>query len=746
MDTKGNLALYITANASSFMQTINAAQKKFNDFGDKMQSVGSKLTLGLTAPLVGFAAKAASEFRETQKALGQVEAALRSTGGAVGYTTAQLDTMAKQLQNTSIFSDDEILSGVTSQLLTFTNVTGKAFEGAQQAAIDLSSRLGQDLQSSAIQLGKALNDPVKGLTALGRVGVQFTDQQKAMIQSMVAAGDIAGAQGVILKELNTEFGGSAQAAVDAGGGVIQLRNAFNDMAETVGGLLAPYIQQLTGWLKGLIEKFQNLSPETQKIIVGIGAAAAAIGPLLMGVGSLVKGFGPLTTALRALPALFTALTGPIGLIVAGIAAAAALIITHWDEVRTYFTTGPGAKVFDKAKEVVSKLYDLIVEVFTAISDVVGVLWESFGDDFMAVLDGALGEALKVISYTLDQVIDIIKLFRALSSGEWESAWDIVKNIWKRALNLLIENLRGAVTNFLGLWDKVFSFFGADDFVDPAIQAVNDFANYLRFDIPEAAKAAEESASTLTNSISNGLKKSTQDARALGDAITEATSRRTSSQDLAPIQSTGTDNLSIPGTQALPDQLYTGWEVPESTLTMQEQFNMKLQESIDLNEKAKKKYTELGELIGATFQQGATDMKDYLKNVTRALANLVRDSIKMFLAQAIAGYASKALATLGPVGVAIAAAAPAAVSGIFDAIVPKFAEGGMVTGPTLAMVGDNPSGKEAIIPFEKMGNFLGQFQQGGQTVVVLEHRISGNDLIILGRNAQNSNIKTFGRTI
>jgi phage-related minor tail protein len=79
-----------------------------------------------------------------------------------------LRRLATSLQGDSVFDDDEIIQKTITQLLTFTNIAGTAFDRGAQAALNMSTVLGQDLQSSAIQVGKALNDPVAGVTALQR--------------------------------------------------------------------------------------------------------------------------------------------------------------------------------------------------------------------------------------------------------------------------------------------------------------------------------------------------------------------------------------------------------------------------------------------------------------------------------------------------------------------------------------------------------------------------------------------------
>lgn len=88
-------------------------------------------------------------------------------------------------------------------LLTFTKVSGKEFDKATGLAFDMAAVLGGDAKSASMQLGKALNDPVKGMTSLSRAGVQFTAQQKEQAKAMIASGDVTGAQGIILKELET---------------------------------------------------------------------------------------------------------------------------------------------------------------------------------------------------------------------------------------------------------------------------------------------------------------------------------------------------------------------------------------------------------------------------------------------------------------------------------------------------------------------------------------------------------------
>lgn len=215
-------------------------------FGGLQKAVGVGLLGGLgvvTASFAGLAAAFSDSLdlaRTQQDAEAQLAAVLESTGGAAGLTAKEIEGMASELQGVTNFADESIISG-QNLLLTFTGIGKDVFPRATETMLDMAQALGTDAKGSAIQLGKALNDPIAGIGALSRVGVSFTEEQREMIKGMVEAGDTAGAQGVILDELAKEFGGSARALADPAD---QLKNAWNGFKETVGGAVLPIIENL----------------------------------------------------------------------------------------------------------------------------------------------------------------------------------------------------------------------------------------------------------------------------------------------------------------------------------------------------------------------------------------------------------------------------------------------------------------------------------------------------------------------
>jgi hypothetical protein len=197
---------------------------------------------------------------EAEQIAAATEAVLKSTRGAAGMSADAIADLAGELSTVTKFEDDAIQSA-ENLLLTFTNIGKNVFPDATETVLNMSEALGQDLKSSATQLGKALNDPVKGITALSRVGVAFTAQQKEQIEAMVKAGDVAGAQRIILKELEVEFGGAARAAGQTFAGKLAiLQNQIGNVKESIGGALLPVLSGLVERATPLIVQFGEKLP------------------------------------------------------------------------------------------------------------------------------------------------------------------------------------------------------------------------------------------------------------------------------------------------------------------------------------------------------------------------------------------------------------------------------------------------------------------------------------------------------
>jgi hypothetical protein len=219
----------------------------------------------------------------------QLAAGLTSTGGAAGTTVKGMDDLAESIARMSGQSADSI-GKTESLLLTFTNIKNvgpdKIFDETTLAAANMAARFGGDATQSAVQLGKALNDPVKGMTALRRVGVSFTADQTAQVKALQASGDMMGAQKIILGELNTEFGNSAKAAGQTlPGAMARAKESFEEMSGKVVSALLPAITPI---FSKMVDLFQSMAPHIEKFADMLASGLEKIGPILAPIGAAIS--------------------------------------------------------------------------------------------------------------------------------------------------------------------------------------------------------------------------------------------------------------------------------------------------------------------------------------------------------------------------------------------------------------------------------------------------------------------------
>lgn len=198
---------------------------------------GALIGVAALGTLAAASVKAVSAFKE-----GEAQSRkLANVLGNMGKTGAveEVEKLASSLQKTTGVSDDTIKQGQTllatfSQVAASAGETGGAFERATKAAVDMASAGFGSVESASVMLGKALQDPLKGVTALGRAGVTFTADQKKLIEGFVAANEVAKAQDLILKEVEKQVGGTAEASVTEGA---RIKQALGEIQETAGGLI-----------------------------------------------------------------------------------------------------------------------------------------------------------------------------------------------------------------------------------------------------------------------------------------------------------------------------------------------------------------------------------------------------------------------------------------------------------------------------------------------------------------------------
>ena len=213
-----------TAQVVSQLNTVNASMAgttaKSATMASTMSTQFGKIASSLGLAALGFAAfrKGIDILRESRANAVEAEIAqrilesqIRATGEAAGRTSAQMLEMATAFERASNYGDEEIIMKVTVPLTTFKEIKELNFDRAQQAILDMATTMSMDLGGAAVMVGKALNDPVKGINAMTRAGVSFTAAEKDVILALAETGRLAEAQTLILQALEGQFKGSAQA-------------------------------------------------------------------------------------------------------------------------------------------------------------------------------------------------------------------------------------------------------------------------------------------------------------------------------------------------------------------------------------------------------------------------------------------------------------------------------------------------------------------------------------------------------
>lgn len=287
------LSIVFTGEDRGATKAFRSVDDAAENTGSKLANLGSKISPAVAAASaavvagVGFAMKAAFD-AATESALvaRETERVIQTTGASAWTTADQIGDLSSSISNLT-GKDDELIQSNANLLLTFAKVRNEVGEGndifdrAVGLSLDLSVALGTDASSASIQLGKALNDPVKGITALSRAGVSFTADQKEQIKTLVATGDILGAQKVILEELGNQFGGAAEAAKTP---IESLKTKLDNLAEDVGTQIMPAIGAIADVVGGVVEAFGALPDPVKNavlIVGGVGTAALGAIPLVL---------------------------------------------------------------------------------------------------------------------------------------------------------------------------------------------------------------------------------------------------------------------------------------------------------------------------------------------------------------------------------------------------------------------------------------------------------------------------------
>jgi hypothetical protein len=284
------IEVQIVGDASNLQRALNSATGSTGKFGSALGTLAK--TGALAAGAAGLSAvfvtlrQGIKEYTESSRVAAITNATLKSTGQIANVTARDVDSLATSIMRKTGIDDEAIQAG-ENMLLTFTKVrneVGKGndiFDQATMAATNLSVSLKKDLPASAMLVGKALNDPIKGMTALTRAGIQFSDAQTKTIKKMVETGDVMGAQKVILEELTTQFGGVAEGVGKTLPAQLNiLKESFSNFAGDLVSKAVPAVQRFVGFLNKRLIPAEGFTATLKVAWEGLSEVATELGAKL----------------------------------------------------------------------------------------------------------------------------------------------------------------------------------------------------------------------------------------------------------------------------------------------------------------------------------------------------------------------------------------------------------------------------------------------------------------------------------
>lgn len=444
--------------SEGFETQLNVSER-LNAFGESMSNVGNNLTNSLTKPLMGLGESmivAASEMNALESQFTQV------FGEFEGQAASSLGKIA---DDTGIV--EERLKGTYTGIAAFAKTSGMETQDAlnltdraMRAVADSAAFYDRSLEETAESLQSFLKGNYENDSALGLSATEYTRNAAAMELYGESFNKLSESQKQLtllkmVEDANALSGALGQASreSDTWSNVTgNLNQEMTNLKATLGQSLLPVIQPIVEFLTKMMEKFGEMSPAMQNIIVGVGLLVAALGPLLSIVGSVVSIIGTLMPLLSGVTIAFN----PIVLAVAAAAAAILILIANWEKVT----------------EVMTKFDEFLQGVFAT--------------DFTEVFGPVLGESLnaffanvKNIWESIKQIFNgIITFIKGVFSGDWEQAWNGIKDIFAGVWNLLVSVIKIPINNIIGMINGLVG--GVVSGINMIIRALNG----LNFTVPD----------------------------------------------------------------------------------------------------------------------------------------------------------------------------------------------------------------------------------------------------------------------
>ena len=482
-----------------------------------------------------------AEAREAEKVGKTTEQIIKATGGAAKVSSSHVGEFTASLSE-KVGMDDELIQSGANLLLTFKNVRNEVgqgsniFDRATASAVDLSAAGFGSVEDASKMLGKALNDPARGITALGRAGVTFSEDQKKAIKQMAATGDVLGAQKIILAEVESQVGGVAEANSTASE---RMQVAWGNFQESLGTRMLPMLDKIQD---GIVK---YALPAAEKLIDGIGGIWSILADgefqgsemtfgleedswvieVLFGIRDGFKGVGDYlaTNPFGGVADTFSTIWGAVSEFSVGLGYSGDEVVAFGDQMTQAETNGANFRggleriagaftgwidvvrpialevwdllvtkwgemqptvsaIFESIQTIVRNVMDGIAGFVRGATAVIKMIWENWGPGILQII-GGLWTAVEGIFRGAFKILEgITDVFAGIFTGDTDKMMSGVGKIFEGGFIAIKGIFEGAVKVLGGVWDGI-----KNTFAGPVNWVINNVLNPLITKINQVAK-------------------------------------------------------------------------------------------------------------------------------------------------------------------------------------------------------------------------------------------------------------------
>lgn len=314
-NTLAELAVKITTDTTGFNDGLDKAEKQTEDWGKSLKKTGAIMT-GIGAGIVGALALSTKAAADEEAGIIRLQTSLNNVGISYNEVGASLEGWIDAQQQSTAFADDQQREALSSLVILTGDLT-KA-QGMLTTAMDLARWKNIDLGTASDILTKVYAGNMGALSRYGIVIKEGATATEALAEIQKLAADQAEAYGK-----------------SAAGQMELLQNNFGDVTETIGGALIPILSDLLKEVMPIIQSFKVWASENPELLKTIVIVVGALGGLMAVLGPILMILPGIVAALPMVGAALAALTGPVGWIIAAIAALIAigiLVVQNWDAI------------------------------------------------------------------------------------------------------------------------------------------------------------------------------------------------------------------------------------------------------------------------------------------------------------------------------------------------------------------------------------------------------------------------------